>query len=198
MTKKMKKPALLLIPAILILSACTTTPPTTDNQPQYQPTTTTQQTETQPTTPDPQPPIETPPTIDAPQSFTLPLPTHTITLDQNIQEVITALGTPLGIFEAPSCAFDGIDRIFSFPGLQIHTYPHNDTDLIHTISIRDDSILTQNGIYLGNTWAQVLAQYGNDYQHEFGMFTFTKGATTLQFFVENDMVTAITYGLIMN
>ena len=119
-------------------------------------------------------------------------------MDQNIQEVLNAFGEPLGVFEAPSCAFDGIDRIFSFPGLQIHTYPLDDDDFIHTVSIRDDSIMTENGIYLGNSWAAVLAAYGSDYSQEFGMFTFIKGDTKLQFLVEDDMVVAITYGLIMN
>ena len=191
----MRKLAILIIPVVLIIAACSTQPEPGNNQQSYQPTTA--------QLPSPQPPAETPqPTnttnAQATPAFALPLGNFIIYMDQNIQEVIDTMGEPLGVFEAPSCAFDGIDRIFSFPGLQIHTYPQDGDDFIHTVSVRDDSILTQNGIYLGNSWDSVLSAYGNDYQHAYGMFTFTKGVTTLSIFVEDDMVVAITYGLIMN
>ena len=133
----------------------------------------------------------------APEGFTFATQGVTIHMDQNMAEVLEQLGEPLGIFEAPSCAFDGIDRIFSFPGVQIHTYPDGDLDFVHTISIRDDSVTTMEGIYLGSSWEAVLAAYGSDYEQEFGMFTFTRGRTTLSFFIEDDIVIGITYELIM-
>jgi len=121
-----------------------------------------------------------------------------IHMDQDIEELLTQLGEPLGVFEAPSCAFDGIDRIFGFPGMQIHTYPLEDSDLVHTISIRDDSVTTMGGIYLGSSWDDVIMAYGSDYEQDITMFTFTRGQTTLSFFLEDDMVIGITYGLIMD
>jgi len=108
------------------------------------------------------------------------------------------LGEPLGVFEAPSCAFDGIDRIFSYPGIQIHTYPKGDDDYVHTISLRDDSVRTQGGICLGLSPNVVVLAYGDDYELENGMYTYTRGLTTLEFFVEDDMVIGITYGLILD
>jgi len=120
-----------------------------------------------------------------------------IKLDQDITEVLDALGEPLGYLEAPSCAFDGIDRIFSFAGVQIHTYPVEGRDLVHTISLRDDSVSTMEGIYLGESPEAVFRAYGNDYEQEFDMYTFTRGLTTLAFLIEDDMVVAITYWLII-
>lgn len=193
----MRKSAILILPLILMIAACTNESNTNETYVPYQPAPPTQTTQTPP----PAPPAETPtppPAAPTGPAFALTVNNFTIYMDQNIQEVLDAFGEPLGVFELPSCAFDGIDRIFSFPGLQIHTYPLDDSDFVHTVSIRDDSILTQNGIYLGNSWEDVLAAYGSDYDHEFGMFTFTKGVTKLQFLVEDDMVVAITYGLIMN
>ena len=139
------------------------------------------------------------PVVDnyAPEGFTFATQGVTIHMDQDMSIVLEQLGEPLGVFEAPSCAFDGIDRIFSFPGVQIHTYPLDDLDFVHTISIRDDSVTTMKGIYLGSSWEAVLAAYGDDYEQEFGMFTFTRGQTTLSFFIEDDMVVGITYELIM-
>ncbi|MCL2416176.1 MAG: hypothetical protein FWD01_05105 [Defluviitaleaceae bacterium] len=135
--------------------------------------------------------------VAVPAWFSLPVNGFVIELNQDIQIVLNNLGEPLGMFEAPSCAFDGIDRIFSFPGLQIHTYPVGDNDFVHTISIRDDSISTTNGIYLGSGFADMLEAYGTDYIEEFGMYTFTNGRYTLEFFVENDIIMGITYGFII-
>ena len=132
-----------------------------------------------------------------PEGFAFPFQGTIIHMDQNMAEVLEQLGEPLGVFEAPSCAFDGIDRIFSFPGIQIHTYPDGDFDFVHTISIRDDSVTTMNGIFLGSDWDDVVAAYGDDYEQEFGMFTFTVGRTTLSFFIEDGMVIGILYELIM-
>jgi len=142
----------------------------------------------------PEPPTEA--QVPAASDFSLDVGNFTIIMSQNIEDTISALGEPLGMFEQPSCAFDGIDRIFSFPGLQIHTYPVGDADFIHTISIRDDSHVTDSGIYLGASFDAVAAAYGSGYEQEGNMFTFTRGMTFLQFFVESDIVTAITYGLI--
>jgi len=120
-----------------------------------------------------------------------------IEMDQPMDYLLPRLGEPLGVFEAPSCAFDGIDRIFGFPGIQIHTYPDGDYDRVHTISLMDDSVATMGGIRLGNSWADVVAAYGSDYVQDITMFTFTIDRTTLSFFVEGDMVMGIIYGLIM-
>jgi len=121
-----------------------------------------------------------------------------IEMDQNMDYVLAQLGEPLGVFEAPSCAFDGIDRIFGFPGIQIHTYPDGDLDRVHTISFLDDSLSTTNGIFLGSSWDDVVAIYGNDYVQDVAMFTYTIDRTTLSFFVEGDVVMGIIYGLIMD
>jgi len=121
-----------------------------------------------------------------------------IHMDQAMDELLPRLGEPTGIFEAPSCAFDGIDRIFGFPGVDILTYPVGDRDLIHTINFRDDSITTTEGIYLGSSWADVLEAYGSDYSQDVNMFQFTRGRTTLSFFLDGDMVVGIIYALIMN
>jgi len=133
-----------------------------------------------------------------PTEFIFLLNSVPIHMDQDMEELLPQLGEPLGIFEAPSCAFDGIDRIFGFPGVDILTYPIGDRDLIHTINFRDDSVTTTKGIYLGSSWADVLEAYGSDYSQDVNMFQFTRGQTTLSFFLDGDMVIGIIYALIMD
>jgi len=97
-----------------------------------------------PAAPEPAPPAEEPPPAapQEPPEFALIYKDTLIEMDQDMTYVLEKLGEPLGVFEAPSCAFDGIDRIFSYPGIQIHTYPKGDDDYVHTISLRDDSVRT--------------------------------------------------------
>ena len=135
---------------------------------------------------------------EEPPLFALKVGNFLIEMDQNIDEVLAALGEPQGVFVAPSCAFDGEDRIFQYPSVQIHTYPKGDEDFVHTISLRDDTVRTTEGrIYLGASLQSVIDAYGDDYEHDSGMYTYTRGLTTLEFFIEDDIVMGITYGFII-
>jgi len=122
-----------------------------------------------------------------------------IEMDEDISQIIAGLGEPLGILEAPSCAFDGTDRIFSYPGIQIYTYPKDGADHIHTIGFFDDSVVTTEGkIRLGTNIQSVFDTYGNDYRYETGMYTFTRGKTVLEFLVNDDNIIGITYRYLLD
>lgn len=123
---------------------------------------------------------------------------YTIQMSQDMADVIDALGEPLGYFVRPSCAFVGDDRIYSYPGVEIFTFPVGNINLVHTISIRDDSIRTPEGFYIGIDFQRVLDILGDDYSHDSGMFTFTRCITTLEFRVEDGIVLGITYGIILD
>ena len=122
-----------------------------------------------------------------------------VEMDQEIDYVINNVGDPLGRFEQQSCAFDGIDIIFSYPGIQIYTYPAGAGNYIHTIGFFDDSVRTaEGGIRLGARIQNVFDVYGDDYSFETGMYRFTRGLTVLEFLVEDDIVIGITYRLLLD
>jgi len=119
-----------------------------------------------------------------------------INLDENISYVIDKLGEPIGIQVLPSCAFDGDDRIYRYPGADLYTYPSGDKDFIHTIVFFDDTVRTaEGGVRLGSRLQTVLDAYGEDYQLESGMYTFTRGDTLLEFLIEDNEVIGIQYRL---
>jgi hypothetical protein len=116
-----------------------------------------------------------------------------IYMNEDINDVFSDIGEPRKTFEAPSCAFDGIDKIFSYSGFDLHTYPEGGKDLIHTINLRDDSIKTAEGVALGSGLSEMLKTYGDGYEREHEMYTYSKGKTRLQFLIEDDFVDAIIY-----
>ena len=122
---------------------------------------------------------------------------NTILLDTEIDAVLNEMGEPISTFDRPSCAFDGVDRFFLFPGLQIMTYPINGTDRVHTIMLMDDSLTTVNGIFLGASLDALLAAYGHDYDYSYGMYIFTRGNTTIRFNVNDYRVQTISYELLV-
>ena len=122
-----------------------------------------------------------------------------VEMDQDIDHVINNVGEPLGRFEAQSCAFDGMDIIFSYPGIQIYTYPAGAGNYIHMIGFFDDTVRTAEGnIRLGTRIQNVFDVYGEDYSYETGLYRFTRGLTVLEFLVEDDIVMGITYRLLLD
>ena len=134
-----------------------------------------------------------------PQVFFFKIGDVVIDLNQDVSYVISNVGDPVGVLELPSCAFDGMDRVFRYPGADLYTYPAGDNDIVYTIVFYDDSIRTaEGGIRLGSTLQDVLDAYGDDFELDSGMYTFTRGLTTLEFFIDNDIVMGITYAYLVN
>jgi len=131
--------------------------------------------------------------------FALRIGDFIIEMNTDVSYTLEALGEPRAVFEEPSCAFDGIDRVFGYPDLQIHTYPVGDADYIHTVMFLSDLVRTTEGrLRIRHSSLQdVIEAYGDEYVHEAGMYTYTRGLTTLEFYIENDTVEGITYGFII-
>jgi len=131
-----------------------------------------------------------------PLSFSFTFRDVVIDMDEDIDYVISQLGEPRGDLHVPSCAFDGYDRIVGYPGVQITAYPGGENHYIFNISLIDDSVRTPEGeIRLGSTVQAVLDAYGDSYSYETGMYTFTRGLTSLEFLTEDNIVIGITYRL---
>ncbi|MGB8454796.1 MAG: hypothetical protein WCD89_21010 [Anaerocolumna sp.] len=120
----------------------------------------------------------------------------TMHMNDKADVIVEALGEPMDYFEAPSCAFQGLDKIYYYSGFDLSTYPGADGDYISTIDFSDDSVSTKEGIYIGISKDKVTEAYGEDYNGESGSLTYTKGKTRLTFLIEDNMVTSINYEFI--
>lgn len=110
-----------------------------------------------------------------------------------MEPITAAWGEPDKYFESESCAFQGMDKVYTYGSVVISTYPENDKDYVLTIELKDDTITTAEGIYIGSAKADVTAAYGAATQETDVALIYDKGDCQLTFFFEDDCVTNITY-----
>ena len=79
-------------------------------------------------------------------------------------------GEPLTYSEVPSCAFDGIDKTYTYSHYEITTYPVDGKDKVYVIYFLDDEITTTEGVKISDSLDDMLEKYGKDYQKEGNLY----------------------------
>ena len=113
--------------------------------------------------------------------------------DMNTNEFLSALGDPLHYYEVKSCAFEGMDKIYTYTSFEISTYPNGANDLVSSIYFKDDTVTTQEGAYLGMSKSDVLALYGSNYTESAGAYVYSKGGMELHFIFDGETLASIEY-----
>ena len=119
----------------------------------------------------------------------------TVKIDAPAEPILSALGEPRQYSESPSCAFDGLDKVYVYAGFKLQTYPQNGKDFILSVELTDDSVATPEGISIGAGKDQVITAYGTPDSETDTSLTYKSGAakTTLQFLLRDGKVTNIQY-----
>ena len=107
--------------------------------------------------------------------------------------IVEALGEPVSSYEAPTCAFQGTDYIYTYDGFQINTYPLNDVNYVSSVVLISDAVSTPEGLEIGGTLEDMVAAYGEDYTEEYGMYTYTRGDSQLAVLIGDGTITSIEY-----
>lgn len=129
---------------------------------------------------------------NSPSSYVFSIKNTSVSIDQNMSEVLDALGESNSYFEAASCAFEGLDKTYTYSGFVITTRPDGNEDFVNSILLTDDSVTTTEGVYIGATQEEVLDTYG-DTQVENDVIQYTLGNTTLNFILQDETVISIEY-----
>ena len=116
-----------------------------------------------------------------------------IGMDMEASPIIAALGEPASYFEAPSCAFEGLDKTYSYGSFEIDTYEQDGRDFISCVFFCDDLIETPEGVALFETKEDMTAAYGESFKEEYGMLVYEKEGMKLRFLVEENEITSIEY-----
>lgn len=115
-----------------------------------------------------------------------------IPMDVEAAPIIDALGEPASYYEAASCAFDGLDKFYTYGSFEVDTYPDGDTDRISAVILKDDMVETPEGVAIGANSADVIAAYGEN-TADAGTLIYSKGGSELWFVLQDDVVVSIEY-----
>ena len=116
-----------------------------------------------------------------------------VSIDTDMASILEGLGEPDSYFEAASCAFEGLDKTYTYGSFVIETYPQGDKDYVSTITLKDDAVSTAENIYIGSSLTDVTNAYGADYTEQGSMLVYQKDGMKLCFLMDNDTVTSIQY-----
>ena len=115
-----------------------------------------------------------------------------VEIDADAALVVEQLGEPLSYFEAPSCAFEGIDKIYTYSSFEIETYPMEGKDFVSMVTFKDDSITTPEGVAIGDSVDKVKEVYG-ECAEDGGMMVYEKDDMKLCFIVKDGAVVSVEY-----
>ncbi len=117
----------------------------------------------------------------------------TIAMDADAAPILEQLGEAASYFEATSCAFEGLDKTYTYNGFELDTYPTGDKDYVSAVVLKDDSVATQEGICIGDSRDKVLQAYPDGGTEEGGMIIYRKGGMKLVFILKEEEVASIEY-----
>ena len=116
-----------------------------------------------------------------------------IPIDAEAAPILAALGEPDSYYEAASCAFNGLDKYYTYASFEVDTYPdETGVDRISYVILRDDLVSTAEGVSIGDSAEQAERVYGPG-ETDGASATWERGGMRLEFLFENDAVTSIQY-----
>lgn len=116
-----------------------------------------------------------------------------IKMHAEIKPITDALGEPDFYFEAESCAFQGMDKTYTYGGFEIHTYEANGNDYVASILFINDTQATDEKVALFDKIEDVKKAYGEKFEESLGLYTYTLGESKVTFLVENDEISSIEF-----
>lgn len=120
-----------------------------------------------------------------------------IALHANAAPIVAALGEAMSYTESASCAFEGLDKTYYYGSFYMDTYPVGEEDYVFGVWFADDSVATEEGIYIGATKAEVEAAYGAESFNGSNAYIVTKGDCSLTVILEEDIVTSVQYTVVV-
>lgn len=106
----------------------------------------------------------------------------------------TDLGTPIEVYEAPSCHYEGMDTVYTYDGYTLQTYRKGTVDILCMVILESAAYATDKGIRVGDTLDAVIAAYGECTEETKYYVTYVLSPSiTLTFSLTDNTVTAIEY-----
>ena len=133
---------------------------------------------------------------EAPSGYYLTINGYQLAVDQPIDSVTGAMGKEESYFEAPACAFDGVEKTYTYNNgaIEVRTYTNSEgSDFVNFVVLKNDLVSTDEGLSVGDSVDKVKECYGEDYKDNNGSFEYTKGNMKLLIVIEEGSVVSIQY-----
>lgn len=115
---------------------------------------------------------------------------------EDFSDAYKKLGEPDNYTEAASCYFDGMDKVYTYSGYEVRTYPDGDKDIIQDICLSTKDFATDKGITVGSALKDVTDAYGNDYKLTGKMYKYYVSEDEyVYFFIMDDAVKYFGYAV---
>lgn len=135
----------------------------------------------------------TEPEIAKPDGYYYQKDSTLFTTGENANPAMEALGEPLDVFKAPSCAFEGEDTVYKYDNIELYTYEKDGQPHISGIFLVNEEAQTPEGLHIGSTYDEMVSLYGDDYVEVVGSYTYLQGNTELIIVTSQEKVVSITY-----
>lgn len=116
-----------------------------------------------------------------------------LVIDSEFEQYKSALGEETSCYEAPSCAFGDLDKIWTYSGFEVNTYQVDGVDYISTVVLKDDTVSTPEGVSIGDSADDVIAKYGEASTQDASQIVYEKDSMKLIFMLSSDAVSQIQY-----
>lgn len=114
-----------------------------------------------------------------------------IEMNADASAVVEELGDADEYFESESCAFEGLDKVYTYPGFTLNTYPVDDKDYVLSVVFRDDTVSTEEGISIGSTKDEVTEAYGEPASESAAELVYEKGDSEMTIGLDGDSVSTL-------
>ena len=119
--------------------------------------------------------------------------TTKIAINDDAAPILASLGAWRDYAESASCAFEGLDKVYTYAGFEIQTYPVGEKDFVYIIALQDDTVATEKGIRIGDAKDAVITAYGTPSNQTDTSLTYNGEGMYLQFILRDGAVTSIQY-----
>ncbi len=116
-----------------------------------------------------------------------------IAIDADAAPILAALGEWRDYAESASCAFVGLDKVYTYAGFEIQTYPMNGKDYVYMVALYDDTVATPEGVRIGSSADAVVAAYGEASEQSATALIYRGDVVDLEFLLRDGAVTYIKY-----
>lgn len=116
-----------------------------------------------------------------------------ISMKQDASEVLSVLGKAVSFYEAQSCKHQGKEKVFTYEGFELSTYPSGNADYVKSIWFLGEETQTPEGIHIGSSIEDMVEAYGEDYVEKQGRYSYTSEEVILTFYTKKGLISGIEY-----